>query len=133
MGYYTKFEIKAYAQKWDTPGWQELVSSGKSWVGTQNKSDYNDRYIAKMEAAAKAYLSLTEAEWDEIEYAMGNDESKFYGWRGTMTKLSTAYPDHLFHVTWWGEEAGDYGEAEFYQGKSREVKAILPPLPDTWT
>lgn len=132
MGYETQFDITPVRRN-DGPDFDQLVADAKAWRNVSDTSIFNDKHVRRMRAAVEAYDQLTGNQWEVLDYVMGGQSGKFYEWREVLTRLSIAYPDFVFKVTWHGEDAGDYGHAEFSKGKRREAKAVLPPLPEQWT
>lgn len=133
MGYETRFEFEIGRIDGEGPSFEQMVKDAKAWLAVEDRSIFNEKHVRRMNDAVEAYGKLTADQWEEFDYALHEQTTKFYEWREVMTRLSSAYPEFVFYVKWNGEESGDFGHAEFRKGKHREAKAVLPPLPGKWS
>ena len=132
MGYETRFHIKAIRQN-DGPDFAEIRKQALEWGGVDDETPFTAKHRVTMGRYVAACDALTASEWADFDYVECGQEAKFYNWRDVLTKLSVGFPDFVFRIEWHGEDMGDHGHAEFFKGKTREAKAVLPPLPEEWS
>jgi hypothetical protein len=130
MGYYTRFNltwapITAIPPK---PNCGCVAPKGKFCAecgapgGTTNIDERIEKTLRE--------LKIVGADWN----AISGEPCKWYEHESDLKRLSTNFPDVLFHLTGTGENEGDIWDAFAWNGRFKKTKAqiVRAAVPEEW-